>query len=448
MSNQKNDDTLFSSYLDSLYALSHSANTVNTYRSGLNHFKRFVGQNYQTSVVNIIEEFKASKLDPFRILNEFIISLDKLGKKPASIKVWVGVVNGLLRHGGLKIYSEDIKKLVKIPKGHRQREEPLTKEILVRLLRNAPIKLQTAVLVAIASGMRIGEIVQIKISDVDFSSKPTKIKIRSEITKTRESRETYLTAEATNALKDYLMRFFGWNEGKRNDSIMDKLIFGRTSSKGDSDQNKDVWKPRKRLNELRCTPAFVAVSSLGHSLKWHIRNIPELNKLNQNGRRVIHFHAFRKYFRTVTGDATNRDFAEALIGHHFYLDTYYLQTEEKRRELYLKAEPHLTISDFVQVEKDLNKITEKQKELEEEHLVLKRFIEKHFVALPEFEKNHSLIKEDKAKSYKVTCPICREFLGHYNTRDEAKQVSISHRKEKHPLEHDNLASASPVSNHV
>ncbi|MGH2611447.1 MAG: tyrosine-type recombinase/integrase [Rhabdochlamydiaceae bacterium] len=331
--------------------------------------------------MNLIEEFKAGKLDPFRILNGFIVFLDKLGKNPKSIKVWISVITGLFRHGGFKIYAEDIRKTVKIPRGHRQREEPLTKEILVRLLRNSPIKIQTAILVAIASGMRIGEIVQIRISDVDFGSRPTKIKIRSEITKTRESRETYLTAEATNALKDYLVRFFGWKEGERNESLMDKTIFGRTSSKGDYNQNKETWKPRKRLNELRCTPVFVAESSLANSLKRHIRNIPELNKINENGRRVIHFHAFRKYFRTVAGDATNRDFAEALMGHHFYLDTYYLQTEEKRRELYLKAEPYLTISDFAQVEKNLNKMAEKQSELEEEQRVLKQFIAKHFVGL-------------------------------------------------------------------
>lgn len=429
MSSLKNDDTLFSSYLDSIYAISHSANTVNTYRSGINHFKTFVEKNYQASVSNLIEEFKASKLEPFRILNEFIIFLDKLGKKPRSIKLWVGVISGLIRHGGFKIYSEDIRKSVKIPKGHRQREEPLTKEILVRLLRNAPIKLQTSILVAIASGMRIGELVQIKLSDVDFGSKPTKIKIRSEITKTRESRETYLTAEATNALKDYLVRFFGWKEGERNDPLMAILIFGRTSSKGDSNQNKDTWKPRKKLNELRCTPTFVAESSLGNSLKWHIRNIPELNKLNENGRRVIHFHAFRKYFRTVAGDATNRDFAEALMGHHFYLDTYYLQTEEKRRELYLKAEPYLTISDFAQVEKDLSKIAEKQRELEEEQLVIKRFIQKHYAHLPEFEKIRNSVKEEikpEEPMYNVSCPKCGEFLGESISIPEAKQLQLEH----------------------
>src|SRR6185312_3175881 len=245
-----------------------------------------------------------------------------------TIRLKIAGVKGFLRHEGIKTYSEDFKQLVKLPKKLRHREEPLTKEILVRLLHVVPLKIQTAILVAIASGMRIGEMVQLTISDIDFESKPTKIHIRAETTKTKETRETYLTNEATKALKDYLTRYFGWHEGESNLSMQNRIIFGRTSQmKKDGDQ-------------MKFKSVTVAENVLAHSMLWHVRKIPELNKLNENGRKMIHFHGFRKYFRTVVGDATNRDFAEALMGHHFYLDTYYLQTEEKRRELYLKAEPY------------------------------------------------------------------------------------------------------------
>ncbi|QLH07115.1 hypothetical protein [Nitrosopumilus ureiphilus] len=47
------------------------------------------------------------------------------------------------------------------------------------------------------------------------------------------------------------------------------------------------------------------------------------------------------------------------MGHSFYLDTYYQLPEGKKREMYLDAEPHLTISDFETVEKNIKKLSEK-----------------------------------------------------------------------------------------
>lgn len=347
------DDDIFSSYLDSILVISNSGNTVHAYKSALKHFGNFTDSKYQQTVIEIITRVKSGDPNVYRLLNEFVVYLHKLGLKPATIKIILAGVKGFLRHEGIKVYSEDFKQLVKIPKTLRHREEPLTKEILVRLLRAVPLKLQTAILVATASGMRIGELVQLKVSDIDFESKPMTIHLRAETTKTRQARETFLTNESAKALKDYLARFFGWKEGENNTSLQNTVIFGRTSSgkrKNNSDQSKSV---------------LFAENVLATSLRTYLKKIPELDKLNENGRKMIHFHAFRKYCRTIVGDATTRDFAEVLIGHRFYLDMYYLPTAEKRKELYLKAESYLTISDFVQIEKALHKISETQREIQE-----------------------------------------------------------------------------------
>ena len=321
----------------------------------------------------LVSRIQEGKLDVYQILNEFVIFLDKIGKKPASIKLWITAIKGYLRHTGIKIYSEDFKQVVRLPKRAHSRENPLTKEILVRLLRNLPPKLQTVVLVATASGMRIGEIAQLKISDIDFDSKPTRIPIRSEITKTRESRETYLTTEATTALKDYLSRNFGWKEKGDNESIQDKVFFGRTS----------MFNCRKKDDELKNPHYMITKSVLTSSLLTHVRKVPELSRFNENGRNMIHFHAFRKFFRTTVGDAVGRDYAEALMGHHFYLDTYYNLPEEKKRKTYLKAEPYLTISDFAKIEKDMERMTEKQKEIERDYYHLLSFLGKNSIPVPE-----------------------------------------------------------------
>jgi integrase len=346
-------DTIFSSYLDSIRLISNSENSVNAYKVGLNHFGKFTEQRYQCTVSEIITRVKNGDPDVYRLYNEFVVYLHKLGRKPSTIKLIIAGVKGYLRHEGVKAYSEDFRQLVKLPRKLRHREEPLTKDILVRLLRNVPPKLQTAILVSVASGMRVGELVQLTISDIDLESKPTKIRIRAETTKTKESRETYLTSEATKSLKDYLVRFFDWKEGEPNLFIQNKVIFRRTSL------------GKKNDDQINSKSVLAAENVLGSSMMRYVKKIPELNKRNENGRKMIHFHGFRKFFRTVTGNAVGRDYAEALIGHHFYLDTYYNLPVEKRREMYLKAEPYLTISDFVQIEKDLNRIPDTQKEIQE-----------------------------------------------------------------------------------
>lgn len=352
---QKSKTDTIQGYLDSIYVLSKSENSVKSYRIAVNHFLKFVSQRYQCDDNDLLDLVKDGKLDVYRLLNEFVVYLSKDGKRPTTIKGTAAAVKGYLRYHGIKIYSEDCKHLVKMPKMSRQREEPLTKEMIVRLLRVLPIKLQAAVLFACASGVRIGELVQLRISDIDFDSRPARIMIRAGTTKTKESRETYLTEEATKTLKDYLSSKFKWKEGEKNENILNQAIFGRTSL------NRSL----KPGEQLRTNPVLVAINVLTESLRWHSRNIQDLNRLNENGRKVIHFHAFRKFFRTTVGDVVGRDYAEAVMGHHFYLDTYYNLPQEKRREMYLKAEPYLTISDFEKIEKNQNRIAERQIEIEE-----------------------------------------------------------------------------------
>ncbi len=368
---ESNLEPLITDYLDSVYVISHSTSSVHVYRSGINHFAKFVQIKYEKSLEQVISAMKDDSMDKYTVFKDFVIYLDKLGKKPSSIKIWVVGSRGFLKHCGIKIYSEDFRMAVRLPKRVHQREEPLTKELLLRIINNVPAKLRTTILVATASGMRIGELIQLKLSDVDFDSKPTRIKIRAETTKTRESRETFLTAEATNSLKDYLTRFFGWQDDESNNSLKDLVIFGRTT--------KSYRKPvDNRKQPLQQTNTSILINSM----KKSIENIPELSKLNENGRHMVHFHAFRKYFRTIVGNAVGRDYAEALMGHHFYLDTYYNLPDEKKREMYLQSESFLTISDYAQIEKDLRSVKQRQKLIEEKQLDLIQLIDEDHIKLP------------------------------------------------------------------
>ena len=220
-------------FLDSVYVNSHSSSTVNSYRLSIKNkkktgFRDFIQKYYHCDELELVSKIKNEEVDVFETLNEFVTFLDKQNYKPKTIQLRLTAVKGYLRRLRIKIYAEDFKLQVKLPKIHRNHEEPPTKDMISRLLRNVSPKLQTVIFVLVASGMRIGELTQLTLSDIDFDSKPTRIRIRAETAKNREERETFLTDEATNALKDYLVRFYKWKEGTK-DFPKDMIIFGRTS---------------------------------------------------------------------------------------------------------------------------------------------------------------------------------------------------------------------------
>ena len=368
-------------YLDSLFILSHSHSTVSSYRLAITNskktgFREFLSQKYSINEFELVENVSSESLDIYKILNEFVVFLDSKGYKPKSITTRMPAVKGYLRNLGLRFNSEDYKQVVRIPRAIRQREEPVTKEMIVKLLRCLPPKLQTVILVLSASGIRLGELVQLELDDIDFETTPTTIRLRAETTKTRTERETFLTTEATNSLKDHLTRSFEWVENSNNSHLKNIKIFGRTSK---------IINFKRKLNPQQ-PPHLHAESLLHNSLRYFLEKNPELNSNNRNGRKVIHYHAFRKYFRTTVGNVSGRDFAEELMGHGFYMDTYYQESVEKRQELYLKAEPHLTISDFKEVEKNIKTLSMKYAELESKFNEFKLHSMNNSVQVPDFMK--------------------------------------------------------------
>lgn len=375
--NVKETEKKLKSYLDSMYILSHSYSTTSSYKLAIVNqnktgFRDYLQREYNIDELEFVEQTKQEKFDVYAVLRDHVVFLDQKSYKSKTISSRLAVIKGYLRFLGLKIYTEDCKHIIKIPKNIREQEVALTKEIILRVLRNAPAKLQTVILVLSSSGIRIGELVQLQLSDFDFTTTPTTIKLPGKITKTRVARETFITTEATNSLKDYLSRYFNWDENKNTSHLDDLLIFGR-----------DYMRKYKRKTEKQ-PEHLLAEGALIRQLKYHIEKIPDLNKKNPNGIRVIHFHALRKFFRTTVGNVSGRDFAEALIGHQFYMDTYYQLPEEKKKEMYLDAEPYLTISDFEEVEKNIKVLSVQNSHLEKKFNSLLQYLRTNSIEVSNF----------------------------------------------------------------
>ena len=72
------------------------------------------------------------------------------------------------------------------------------------------------------------------------------------------------------------------------------------------------------------------------------------------------------------------------MGHGFYMDTYYQLPDEKKREMYLEAESHLTISDFKAVEKNIKALSAKNSQLEEKFNDLLQYLKTKSIEVPNF----------------------------------------------------------------
>lgn len=369
----------FEDYLKSIFNLSHSYSTVSTYRLAITNknktgFREFLSQKYSIDEFELVKKVTDNSFDIYKILNEFVVFLYSKNYKPKTVTTRMASVKGYLRNLGLRFNSEDYKQMVHIPKIVRQREEPITKELILKLQRNLPPKLQTVILVLSSSGIRLGELVQLELADIDFTTHPTTIRLRAKTTKTQTKRETFLTSEATNSLKEYLKRSFDWNENDNSAYLKNTKIFGRTSKIVNLNKKSEPKQP----------PHIHAEALLHNSLRYYLEKTPGLDSRNKNGRKVVHFHAFRKYFQTVVGNVCGRDFAEELMGHGFYMGAYYQLSVEKKQEMYLQAEPQLTISNFKDVEKDIKKLSTKYQNLEYKVDDLIVYLRTNSIEIPDF----------------------------------------------------------------
>lgn len=321
-------------YLERVYRISRSFGTKKSYHCALKKFEKFC--NESSTLPDVLFDLKNKTKDPVVVLDKFYTYMSNSSLKNRTIIGYLSVTKDYLNFHGMKIYTEDIKQQFRSPRPDVFYEEGLTKSILNRLLQNCSPKLRVGVLLACSSGMRVGEIVQLRLSDIDFTTSPTTIKVRRETTKSRETRFTHITSETSKILSDYITK-----KTLNSKSSNPYLFMYFDDEFGTLEYYKSMYAARQTMMER---------------LRQTILHIPELSLKNENGQNRIHFHAFRKWFKTQVTTAGQSDFAEALMGHKSLKLVYFKQSSEARLKLYQKMEPFLTISDFTRVEKTMEEL--------------------------------------------------------------------------------------------
>jgi integrase len=293
---------------------------------------QFDGKNEQTilrdSLKQKYDEPQKHSKNLYSLLQDFVNYLGIEGQDPSTIRCNFNLVKGFLNWYGFEIYSESVKSRLNFPTKIEEEAYPLTLENIKTILSEANARRRVLYLFLSSTGMRIQETLKLRKRDLDFDFDRVMVKIPGKYTKTRKPRKTFISNETLSYLKPILAT-------KKDDD----LIFAT---------NEDSLKAKHTEEDYF----------------YRLRVKVGLIERYDNGIHKITLHSFRSWFITK-GNRVDSDFGNALGGHAKYMKRYNRFTDQELCELFIKAEPSLSIFENVDSNENLKKIQELQGKLEE-----------------------------------------------------------------------------------
>jgi integrase len=238
---------------------------------------------------------------------------------PATVGVTRAAMIGFFEENHIELSRLDERRIKKrVPRRITVADEQIiTRDHLRSLLPILSPRDKAVVLVLLSSGGRIGEVLQLRLSDIDLDVQPARIVFRQGTTKNGQQRISFLTSEAVVAVRGWLLVRDAYLRAalKRNHGLVGT---GRA-------KNKDPHDPR--LFPFQRT-------SFDHAWWSALERTGLDKKCETTGRHVIHPHGLRKCFRSWLGASAGPDLPEILMGHEGYLSTYRRYTEDELRDAY------------------------------------------------------------------------------------------------------------------
>jgi integrase len=352
----------------SQYPNSHTrkayASSVYTFLAQVYNFEKEkkVTQKGVLKYEDLADRYFSENRDYTQDLLQFAASFE--GKPPKTAKSYISSVKEFLVSNDVEINEKDARKIRKrSPKGGAATvERDLDIETLRSILNHSDTKMRALIVLLASSGMRIGEALALRLSDIDITGEIGTINIRGENTKNGNQRYTFCSHEACDFIHEWL---------KIRDSYLKE-----TENKGRGlnivkSVESDLVFP---FSDTTAGQGWItAVKAAGlYSLD------PFTNRLQ------IHFHMLRKFFSSQLRIVVPVDIVEGLIGHSGYLsDAYRRYTKNQVREFYLKGEQYVTIltpKDYREMKTEMNERFQSHSEILEsivkENLSLKEKISK------------------------------------------------------------------------
>jgi integrase len=238
-------------------------------------------------------------------VNSFVTYMTRLAPKSSRLKLTAAKM--FLLENNIELSQNFWRRCSKHIKGSRALtidRVPETVE-LRKMVSHMPIHGKLLVLTLSSSGMRIGEALGLKLSDVTVSGDLLRIQIPGAITKTGNSRVTFASREAKECFEEWM---------KVRDSYILSAV-GKSHFYAKSKEDERLF-PFEAMTAYRIWVNALEKTGL-------------VDRDPATKRRLAHPHVLRKFFRTKLGSVIQTDVVEALMGHEEGLTEVYRKYSEK-----------------------------------------------------------------------------------------------------------------------
>ncbi len=240
----------------------------------------------------------------FELMQSYIDWRQDLGNNPSTIRQYFMFLKDWFWYNGIRVYDEDVKHEITLPKVIQGEKTPLTKQIIAQLIKKG-MKKKPLFLTLASSGMRIGETLNLRLRDFKMNETPVRVQVPPQITKAKRAKTTFISNEAAESLKNQVRKL-----------LPNDLVF---SNKYVPSVQREIHYFGKLL--LRC-------------------GLKEKSWNNYNN--TLSIHSFRSFFITKVA-RHDENFSKKWAGQKGYLLQYDRMPFEEQAEYYLKVEPDLTI---------------------------------------------------------------------------------------------------------
>jgi len=357
-----------------------SQNTTRTTDHNLRNFEKFCQSKFNaTSNEIMLEASKDGKDGIITVLQAWINwNLDRK-LLPRSIRSMASAIKTkFYQNGGIILNKEDMKNLT-FGKILKEARGIMTADMIENLINHSDKQRKALYLLQSCSAMRIGELLQLRKKHFDFSKERIQVNLSASMTKSGESRITFVSKECEKLLLPILKKL------KDNDRVF----------------------PNKIASEQHAFRRIAEIAGFEETYET-------------TGRSKISTHTLRAYAITQMNKLNLFGFGHIIAGHGFYMKTYNRRTTEELLEDYIKAEEYLQIFNRVS-HKELKELRDENKMIKEEFTDMRHQFDRFLVATLSKKEAEDLVDNydktveelnDEVKTPKVAetrkCPTCSQ----------------------------------------
>jgi integrase len=321
--------------------------TAVQYNFRISFFERFLKENYKMNLDELLQKIKSTEYNAYDVLNDYCIFLkNNYNIGSLAFRDKIITLKTFFEYNDIEINPRKFKLKVKIPKAVLKHKEAIDKEDIIKILNGcSDLRLKTFVMLLASSGLRATEALSIRLKDVDVNSNEPKLIIRGEHTKTKTDRYVFLTKEVKEQIKiwidyKYRKRRICYKDKETEKTITEYRIPEKKSNELLFSITK-ADKPRPEILYVNLATVFArTLDRIGMGKR---------EDENENRRREITLHSFRRFVKTTISDLGYSDYSEWFIGHAG--STYWRKKDSQKAEIFKKIEPYLTFLNVPQLER-------------------------------------------------------------------------------------------------